>query len=145
MVEFIMLVGLPASGKSTYAEVLKEQGYSVHSSDAIREELTGDVNSQDKNTDVFSVLHKRIKSDLENGISCVYDATNVSMKRRKVFLDEIRKFECTKKCILFVVPVEMCQVRNQNRERKVPDEVYDRMLKNFWVPYYYEGWDEIEI
>lgn len=97
MVEFIMLVGLPASGKSTYAEVLKEQGYSVHSSDAIREELTGDVNSQDKNTDVFSVLHKRIKNDLENGISCVYDATNVSMKRRKAFLEEIRKLECTKK------------------------------------------------
>ena len=131
MAEFIMLVGLPASGKSTYAEGLKEQGYSVHSSDAIREELTGDVNSQDKNTDVFSVLHKRIKSDLENGISCVYDATNISMKRRKAFLDELRKFECAKKCVLFAVPVEMCKDRNQNRERKVPDETYDRMLKNF--------------
>lgn len=145
MTEFIMLVGLPASGKSTYAEGLKEQRYSVHSSDTIREELTCDVNSQDKNTDVFSVLHKRIKSDLENGISCVYDATNISMKRRKAFLDELRKFECAKKCVLFAVPVEMCKDRNQNRERKAPDETYDRMLKNFWVPYYYEGWDEIEI
>lgn len=44
MVEFIMLVGLPGSGKSTYAEKLKEKGYIIHSSDAIREELTGDIN-----------------------------------------------------------------------------------------------------
>ena len=145
MAEFIMLVGLPASGKSTYAEGLKEQGYSIHSCDVIREEITGDINSQDRNADVFSILHKRIKNDLTSGISCVYDATNIDRKRRKAFLDEIRKFECTKKCILFTIPVEVCKDRNQNRERKVPDEVYDKMLKKFWVPYYYEGWDEIKI
>ena len=61
MTKFIMLVGLPASGKSTYAERLKEKGYHIHSSDKIREELTGDVNSQDKNIDVFAELHKRVK------------------------------------------------------------------------------------
>ena len=43
MTEFIMLVGLPASGKSTYAEKLKEKEYHIHSSDSIREELTGDA------------------------------------------------------------------------------------------------------
>lgn len=145
MTEFIMLVGLPASGKSTYAEKLKEQGYHIHSSDAIREELTGDVNAQDKNTDVFAVLHKRIRDDLGNGVSCIYDATNMSMKRRKAFLDEIKKYDCRKKCVLFVIPVEVCKGRNNNRERKVSDEVYDKMLKSFWVPMKYEGWDEIKI
>lgn len=121
MSEFIMLVGLPASGKSTYAEKLKEKGYHVHSSDEIREELTGDVNSQDKNTDVFSELHKRVKNDLKNGISCVYDATNMIIKRRKAFLDEIKKYDCMKTCILFVVPVDVCKERNSHRKRKVPD------------------------
>ena len=66
MSDFIMLVGLPASGKSTYAEKLRKDGYHIHSSDKIREELTGDVNSQDKNTDVFVELHKRVKLDLIN-------------------------------------------------------------------------------
>lgn len=145
MTEFIMLVGLPASGKSTYAEKLKQQGYHIHSSDAIREELTGDVNAQDKNTDVFATLHKRVKDDLSNGISCVYDATNMSMKRRKAFLDEIKKYGCYKKCVLFVIPVEVCKERNSNRERRVPDEVFDKMLKSFWVPMKYEGWDEIDV
>lgn len=91
MTEFIMLVGLPGSGKSTYAEKLKKEGYMIHSSDAIREELTGDINSQDNNPEVFGVLHKRVKEDLKSGHSCVYNATNMSRKRRKAFLDEISK------------------------------------------------------
>lgn len=143
--EFIMLVGLPGAGKSAFAELAEYMGYHVHSSDKIREELTGDVNSQNKNTEVFTELHKRVKTDLQNGVSCVYDATNMSMKRRKAFLDEIKKYDCKKTCILFVVPVEECKRRNQNRERKVPDEVFDKMLKQFQTPYYYEGWDHISI
>ena len=145
MNEFIMLVGLPASGKSTYAENLRQKGFHVHSSDKIREELTVDINSQDKNTEVFRELHKRIKSDLQNGISCVYDATNINMRRRKAFLDEIKKYDCKKTCVLFLIPIEVCKERNQNRERKVPNEVFDKMLKQFQCPYYYEGWDKIEI
>ena len=150
MTEFIMFVGLPASGKSIYAEKLKQQGYHIHSSDAIREELTGDVNVQDKNTDVFTTLHKRVKDDLSNGISCVYescvyDATNMSMKRRKAFLSEIKKYNCNTKCVLFVIPVEVCKERNNTRERKVPDNVFDKMLKQFDVPMRYEGWDDIEV
>ena len=90
MLEFIMLVGLPASGKSAYAKGLKK-GYHIHSSDEIRKELTGDEKTQVVNEKVFQVLHKRIKSDLEQGISCIYDATNMSMKRRISFLKEINK------------------------------------------------------
>lgn len=145
MLEFIMLVGIPASGKSTYDKELEKNGYHIHSSDEIRKELTGDENTQVVNEKVFQVLHKRIKSDLEQGISCIYDATNMSMKRRISFLKEINKYDCHKKCVLFVTPVEICKERNQNRERKVPDSVFDKMLKQFQCPYYYEGWDKIEI
>lgn len=145
MPEFIMLVGIPASGKSTYAYELQKQGFHVHSSDEIREELTGDSGSQNSNDKVFQILHNRIKIDLQNEISCVYDATNISMKRRIGFLNEIKKYECHKKCVLLVTPIEICKERNQNRERKVPDSVFDKMLKQFQCPYYYEGWDEIEI
>ena len=48
MANMIMMCGLPGSGKSTYAEKLEEEGYIIHSSDKIREEL-GDVNDQSKN------------------------------------------------------------------------------------------------
>lgn len=145
MTEFVMLVGIPASGKSTYAEELTKKGYHVHSSDKIREELFGDENEQKDKSKVFEVLHKRIKEDLQNGVSCVYDATNMNMRRRIAFLNEIKKYPCRKKCVLFAIPVEECKRRNESRERKVPDSVFDKMLRQFQCPYYYEGWDEIEV
>ena len=145
MTEFVMLVGIPASGKSTYAERLTKKGYRVHSSDKIREELFGDENEQKDKSKVFEVLHKRIKEDLQNGVSCVYDATNMNMRRRIAFLNQIKKYPCRKKCVLFAIPVEECKRRNESRERKVPDSVFDKMLRQFQCPYYYEGWDEIQV
>ena len=143
--EFIMTVGLPASGKTAWAEQLKDKGFHVHSSDKIRAELLGDENAQTDNQLVFNELHKRVKEDLSAGIPCIYDATNMSMKRRKAFLDELKDVSCRKTCVLFPVPIDECKARNQSRERRVPDEVYDKMLRSFWVPYFYEGWDHIGV
>lgn len=58
--EFVMLVGLPGSGKSTYAQTLNET-HSIHSSDAIREELFGDANENSKecNEKVFNTFTRK--------------------------------------------------------------------------------------
>ena len=80
---FMMMVGLPYSGKSCYAEKLKEEFNAVvHSSDAIREEILGDVQDQNNNGKVFDVLHRRVIEDLSNGRNVIYDATNINYKRR---------------------------------------------------------------
>lgn len=141
---FLMLVGLPGSGKSTYIEKYCEN-CTVHSSDAIREELSGDVNNQNINAQVFETLHKRIKADLIAGKNTVYDATNISWKRRKAFLQELSSIDCWKDCILMATPFELCVERNNLRERKVPYFVIERMYKNFDIPWYNEGWDSIVI
>ena len=63
--KFIMMVGLPASGKSTYAlELADTYNANIHASDSISEELSGDINNQDINDIVFKTLHNRIKKDL---------------------------------------------------------------------------------
>lgn len=64
---FIMMVGLPGSGKSTYAKTLTLNGkpYIIHSSDNLREELYGDAAIQGDNNKLFAELHKRIKKDLQ--------------------------------------------------------------------------------
>lgn len=143
--QMIMLCGLPASGKSTFAQILQEMEYHVYSLDVIREELLKNADKQDQNVYVFEVLHKRIKKDLLNRISCVYDDANLSMKKRKSFLNELKNIPCIKKCILFATPIKVCKERNNNRHRKVPDEVFDKMIRSFWIPMKYEGWDEIEV
>ena len=55
---FTMMVGLPGSGKSTYAEKLsKERSAIICSSDKVREDLYGDENSQSNNDEVFKLLY----------------------------------------------------------------------------------------
>ena len=146
MTTFIMMVGLPCSGKSTKAKRLAEEyNANIHSSDAIREELTGDINNQENNTLVFRTLHQRVKDDLRNGKSCIYDACCVHYKERKAFLQELKNIPCEKICVLMATPYEVCLERSAKRDRTVPEYVIKRMYKNFDVPWYYEGWDSIEV
>ena len=143
---FTMLVGIPASGKSTYAEKLsKETGAIICSSDKVREEICGDINSQDKNNEVFITLHRRIKEHLRNGESVIYDACNISSKRRIAFLRELKNISCKKHCVIIATPYEKCLEANKNRERQVPEDVIKRMYMNWNVPYWFEGWDRIWI
>jgi predicted kinase len=141
----LMLVGLPGSGKSTYIKNHFNQNLHVHSSDDIREELSGNVNNQDINKEVFELLHKRVKDDLKNGISCVYDATNLNWKRRKAFLESLKGIDCFKVCHVIATPYEVCLEQNNSRDRVVPEEVIERMYRNFDIPWYNEGWNDIQI
>ena len=143
---FTMMVGLVGSGKSTYAKQLAEETNAIIcSSDAIREELCGDENSQDNNNEVFKILHSRIKENLKNGKNVIYDATNINSKRRRAFLSELRRIPCVKKCVVMVTPFELCCNQNESRNRVVPYEVIERMYKNWNTPYWFEGWNKIEI
>ena len=145
MATFLMLVGLPGSGKSTYAEKFLKTGYKIHSSDAIREELTGSMESQEVNTAVFNLLHERVKKDLLKGNNVIYDATNISWKRRKAFLSELSKIKCKKVCHVIATPFEICIKQNKTRTHVVPFDVVARMYTNFDIPWYNEGWDSIDI
>ena len=144
--KFFMMVGLVASGKSYHAkELAKEYNAEVFSSDELRIELFGDVNHQADNNKLFIELHRRIKNCLKSGKSAIFDATNLSYKRRMAFLAELKNISCEKICVLMATPYEECLKRNAERDRKVPEEVIKRMYMNFCIPYWYEGWDDIQI
>ena len=141
-----MFVGLPGSGKSNYTRKLaKKTGASVHSSDNIRKELYGDERIQGDGNAVFNILHSRVKEDLREGKSTIYDACNISYKRRMAFLQELNNIPCKKVCIFIATPFEKCLENNAKRERYVPAEVIRNMLKHFDTPSYFEGWNEIKI
>lgn len=123
------LVGLPASGKSTKAkELSKIYNAKIHSSDSIREEL-GDIDNQDNNDLVFRILHNRIFTDLMDGNSVIYDATNIRKKHRIHFLQllESKKIACKKICFITAKPYERCLIHNIMRHKSVPFEVIKNM------------------
>lgn len=146
MIKFFMMIGLPASGKSEQAKKLAaEYDAQIFSSDSLREEMFGDVNHQVDNDTLFKELHKRIRECLTSGKSAIYDATNISYKRRMEFLKSLNKIPCEKIAVLMATPYEICLERNAQRERKVPEQVIKRMYLNFNIPFWYEGWDDIQI
>lgn len=144
MSKFIMMAGIPASGKSSFAELLaKKEQAEILSSDKIREEICGNVRDQSKNTDVFKILHKRVKENLKEGKNTIYDATNTSSKRRRAFIKELKNIACKKECYVMTTPYETCVKNNEIREHKVPEDVIKRMYMNWTTPYWFEGWDDI--
>ena len=132
-----ILVGYPASGKSTRA---KEVPGTVLSSDTIREELYGNEETQGNPKEVFDTLYQRMETLLAIGQSIIVDATNINRWERKRAIDLAKKWNARNiVCINIDTPIEECKKRNQARERKVPDFVYDRMSQKFESPSYDEG------
>lgn len=143
--KFIMLVGIPGSGKSTHAKNLIHTTNGVHlSSDSIRAELYGDESTQGNPSEVFEIMHKRTLEALANGNNVIYDATNITRKDRASIMSKIPKYVETE-CHIVWAPIETCIERDSKRQRTVGKEVIDRMLKRFQAPYYDEGFDSIEI
>jgi predicted kinase len=139
-----MLVGIPGSGKSTYAEKLANE-FTMHiSSDAIRKEIYGDESCQDDHSRVFNLMHERTIEALKNGYDVVYDATNITRKSRASILKQLPVY-VEKKCVIVWVPIEHCIKRDVERERTVGEEVIMTMLKRFEAPFYDEGFDDIEV
>ena len=144
--KIIVMCGLPCSGKSTISKELAEKYNAIiFSSDELRVEMFGDVNDQEHNQELFVELHKRIKDCLSNGKSAIYDACNINYKRRMAFLAELKNIPCEKVCVVIATPYEECLRRNAERDRKVPEHVITRMYHNFNIPYWYEGWNDIQI
>lgn len=139
-----MMCGIAASGKSTYAsKIAEETGAIIFSSDELRKEMFGDVNNQSNNQKLFQELHKRIKDCLKSGNSAIYDATNLSSKRRRAFVNELKNIPCKKECIIMATPYELCIENNAKRERKVPESVIDKMYRSWQTPYIFEGFDSV--
>jgi len=139
MPRLYMMVGLPGSGKSYYASKMEAV---VISSDDLRQELFGDVNDQDHNNELFNELHKRIQENLKNGVDVVYDATNLSRKRRKAFLKTLPS-DTQKYAIIMCTEYELCLENNRKRDRFVPKDVIERMYKRITIPNQEEGFDRI--
>lgn len=141
MSRLYMMIGLPGSGKSYQAS--KMDDVAVVSSDSIREELFGDVNDQEHNNEVFNEVNKRIYNYLKDGVDTVYDATNLSRKRRRNFLKTLPK-ECTTKiAMLMATEYDICLENNNKRDRHVPEDVIERMYKHITIPNEEEGFDKI--
>lgn len=132
MPTFTMLIGIPGSGKSTWA---KEQRGTIISTDAIRHELFGDINDQTRNAEVFDAAHTSIKCHLEAGNDVIFDATNLRSFHREILLKSLP--HCKKVALIFGVLPEVAKERVDSDIKAgklrsaVPHHAIDRMARLF--------------
>jgi predicted kinase len=139
--KLILLVGLPGSGKSTWAA---REKLPVLSSDELRRILADDPTDQSIHARVFSVLRSLIKHRLElkRPITCV-DATNLTPKERRPYLALARRHDAIIEAVFFNTPIAECQRRNRLRQRIVPREAIETMARKLVPPARSEGFSRV--
>lgn len=138
--EIIVLRGVPASGKSTYARELMAQGYKRVSRDCIRMMLNNySLDNSDEN-DVTKIHNFAIANALKTGKNIVVDNTNTKtddvakikhlVNRHAVYDDSGYDYKIIE--MVFDLPVKDCIIRNKARQglARVPDQVIKKMFAN---------------
>ena len=143
---FIMMIGLPGSGKSTVAKELAEIGNAkIFSSDEYRAKLLGDENDQSNNELVFNTLYNDLCYEINNGNNVIFDATNISLKSRHKALDRLPKYCKSYQKIAYVVNTnyDLCVINDKSRDRSVGEFVIKKFLHQYQCPQKFEGFDQI--
>ncbi len=139
----VVLVGLPGSGKSAYC---KDLGVPTLSSDAIRLLVADDEDDQTIHRDVFNTLRYLLRQRLRARRPLTYiDATNLTPSERRPYLGIGAKYGCRVEAVFFDVPLEICQRRNRDRRRVVPEQVIKLMFERLAPPNVVEGFSAVHV
>jgi predicted kinase len=139
-----VMVGISGSGKSTYANGLKTSlNAQLVETDAIRQELTGNAEDQTQNGRVFGIAKKRVSDYLSAGKNVILDATSLSMKDRKDWIDIGKSNNAEVRAYFIDTPVDVCKAQNNKRTRKVPEWVIDKQASKLHPPTRAEGFDSV--
>jgi heterogeneous nuclear ribonucleoprotein U-like protein 1 len=153
--KYIMLVGLPASGKSSWVNdyIFKNQemGFQVVSSDNIIEEKGFKESLGYKESHLkyigFAVgeMERTFKKNIKNRVNIIHDQTNLTVKIRKKHLDKVKSYY--KFAVVFTLGKEEWRQRFEKRKIKtgkdIPEFIIKKMTQNFEFPTKKEGFDEI--
>jgi predicted kinase len=110
----VLLIGVAASGKSTFAarHFLPTE---VLSSDALRAMITDDPHAQGATDDAFDLLHRLLAMRLRRGRRTVVDATNVEGWARAELLAVARRHRRPSVAIVLDPPLAVALERNLGR------------------------------
>jgi len=124
-----LLIGAPASGKTTLAAVLaKLTGSVVLSTDVVRAEMFGDAAVQGPWRDIEAQMHQRIRESVAAGVPVIVDATHARRPWR-LAISQALALPAPVEWIgwWLSTPLATCLKWNQTRDRLVPEAVIREM------------------
>lgn len=135
----ITLVGIPASGKSTFAEKYRKKGYVIASIDEARKILYGDEFIQGNIGEVLCMVYGIVEDAVKNHKNVVVDATSLTSYECMGIL----KFHARHIVVCFDTPIDTCLYRNRKRERYVPERIIFQMYERMIYPSEEEGFEKV--
>jgi len=131
----IILVGPPASGKSTWGrEFAKKNNVMYVSTDTIRGEIGKGEDDQSVSPQAFTIAKQRVSQALSQGKHAMIDATSVNTKSRKDWVIMGREHDAYIIAITFEVPTSELYRRDAQRPRHVGKEIIDRFVGKYQRP-----------
>lgn len=143
-----VFIGVPGSGKSTYAKQLQQKmNIEVISTDNLR-----NIHPDWEEAKIWPEVYRLNALALSEGRDVVYDATSATPKVRKRFVEEVEKHGVKMEmgAYFFDTPWEECQKRVIKRntmagERYLPPEVVESYGHSIIPPTLDEGFKFIRI
>lgn len=153
-----VLVGLPASGKSTARAAAAASGPAEHSyqysTDDKVDEWAAELGVaydeiwEERIKEATAVSDQEVKAAIEAGRNVLWDQTNMTRKKRAKIL---RHFDNTyrKECICILPPMDEEQEAELQRRldsrpgKKIPDFVMRNMRSSFQLPSVNEGFNRV--
>lgn len=154
--KFIMLVGLPGSGKSTYIKKVlsKNSDFVILSTDDYIEQKAREENStysevfQKNIKEATRNMNNELQSAVKEHKNIIWDQTNLTANSRKKKLANIPDIY-SKEAIVFKISdnelLKRLEKRKEEEGKEIPSHVLKNMKNSFEMPTEDEGFNEVRL
>ena len=114
-----LMIGIPGSGKTTFVKKLKRtvkgKNYQLVSTDVVRKNNPG-IDEKE----VWPYVYKLVAECIKNNEEEIFDATSITPKVRKRFIDnvELHNVKCEIIAYFFDVDKHICAARVEKRNKE---------------------------
>ena len=136
--KIIVLQGCPCSGKSTYAQNVKDEHIVIVNLDTIRIELGGGKFSFDNEDKALAIEEQMIRDAIANGKDAMIDATNLNPKKIAKWKALAEELDCPIEFKMFYIPFAEAMKRSKARKEAGGLYIDKKTMIGFYRRYFPE-------
>lgn len=154
----VVMVGLPALGKSTIIKTLKTDNVWVYSTDAYIDVIAEDNGITYSEAfasnidDAIRFNEQKLQTMIDLGYDIIWDQTNLGVGKRSKIVRRMKQAGYTVNCVCLLPPEagwvddqkEWARRLNNRVGKTIPAHVLANMIESFVVPSADEGFDKID-
>lgn len=140
--KIIVLQGCPCSGKSTYAQNVKDENTVVVNLDTIRMELSGGKFSFEHEKEALEIEEQMVRTAIENGKDAMIDATNLNPNKIVTWKALATELDCPIEFKMFYIPFAEAMKRSKARRDAGGLYINKNVMRSFYQRYFPEQYKQ---